>query len=154
MGMSYSTQYNPAKFKQSMFARKGRVYKAMREAAEQGAERIMAQSQSNSPVDTHNLEEAHHITTSTTAADNIRYSVEVSGLGYGADRPRDVGNYIVEVHENYENMGRGGHPRPGSKSYAKMQAGHAVGSKFLERALETEKPFAINGIRRAVRQAL
>lgn len=144
MGMRYSSQFNLDKLRQNLFARQGRFNKDMRDATEAGAELIMAKSQSNSPVDTYNLEEAHHIEKSITAADHVRFTVEVSGVGYGSERPRDVANYAMEVHENYTNMG--------PKSAAKLAAGHEVGGKFLERAVETEKQKAIALIRAAVRK--
>lgn len=146
--MAYSSAANLDAFRQSLFAKKGRVNANMRKAAEAAAERIMAKSQSNSPVDTHNLEEAHHIKEKPTRAGNIGYTVEVSGLGYGSDNPRDVGNYILEMHENYESY------KPGAKSLAKMAAGHEVGSQFLSRALTSEKPYAIDMIRQAVKKGI
>jgi hypothetical protein len=118
----------------------------MRDAAEQGAELIMAKSQSNAPVDTHNLEEAHHIKQTVTDADHVRFTVEVSGVGFGSDDPRDVDNYAMEMHENYEDY------KMGEKSEAKMAAGHEVGSKYLERAVESEKGKAVDLIRQAARK--
>lgn len=151
MSMRYSSQFDLAKLKQNLFSKQKNLNREMHEVTKQGAERIMKKSQSNSPIDTYNLEEAHHITQTFTKADNIRYTVEVSGIGYGSDNPRDVSNYAMEVHENYENMGNGGHPKPGSKSADKKAAGHEVGSKFLERAVDSEKPAIIEEMRKAVR---
>lgn len=151
MAMRYSSGFSLDNLRQNLFSRQKSFCKQMHEEVEAGAEQIMAKSQSNSPVDTYNLEEAHHITKTMTEADHVRFTVEVSGPGYGSDDPRDVSNYAMEVHENYENMGSGGHPKPGSKSAAKQAAGHEVGSKFLERAIETEKPEVINKVRKAVK---
>lgn len=150
--MRYSSGFDLNNLKQNLFARQKKLNKEMHETVEAGAERIMAKSQSNSPVDTYNLEEAHHITKTMTQADHVRFSIEVSGMGYGSDNPRDVSSYAMEVHENYENMGNGGHPKPGTKSAAKKAAGHDVGSKFLERAISSEKPEVIDTVRKAVRR--
>jgi hypothetical protein len=144
MGMRYSSEFNLDKLRQNLFARQGRFNREMRIATEKGAEIIMAKSQSNSPVDTHNLEEAHHIEKTITAADHVRFTIEVSGIGHGSEKPRDVANYAMEVHENYTSMG--------PKSAAKLAAGHEVGGKYLERAIETEKAKAIALIRQAVRK--
>ena len=146
MAMAYSSGFNLDKLKQNLFARKGRFNVEMRQAAEEGAELIMAKSQSNAPVDTHNLEEAHHITKSITAADHVRFSIEVSGEGYGSEDPRDVSNYAMEMHEHYEEY------KMGEKSAAKLAAGHDVGSKYLERAVESEKAKAVELIRQAARK--
>lgn len=147
MGMSYSTQFNLDKLKQNLFTRQRKFNKEMHQETEAGAEQIMAKSQSNSPVDTHNLEEAHHITKTFTKSDNVRFTVEVSGIGYGSDKPRDVRvpvDYAMEVHENYTTMG--------PKSRDKANAGHEVGGKYLERAVASEKPEVIEKIRGAVRR--
>lgn len=146
MGMSYSSGFNLEKLQQSLFARQGRFYKDMRVAAEAGAEIIMKKSQSNAPVDTHNLEEAHHIEESTTRADNVKFKVVVSGEGHGSDDPRDVSGYALEIHEHYENY------HMGPKSLAKLDAGHDVGGKYLERALEDKKDEAVELIRQASRK--
>jgi hypothetical protein len=152
MAMAYSSGFNSEKLMQNLFARQGRMNKEMREAAELGAELIMEKSKSNSPVDTHNLEEAHHIEKSFTTADHVRFTIVVSGPGFGSDRPRDVGGYAVLAHEQWPNMHPSGGGSPGKKSLAKMAAGHEVGAKFLERALETEKEKAVALIRQVVRR--
>lgn len=156
MGMRYSSQFNLDKLRQNLFARQGRIYKGMRDGAEAGAELIMQKSQENCPVDTYNLEEAHHIEVSTTAADNIRFMVEVSGQGFGSESPRDVENYAMLVHELLAPYGAGeldGKPFSiGPKSRAKASTGKAVGGKFLERALESEKANAIQLIRDTIRK--
>lgn len=144
MGMRYSSGFNLDQLKQNLFSRQKKLNKEMHQTVEAGAEQIMAKSQSNSPVDTYNLEEAHHISKSLTQADHVRFSVEVSGIGYGSDDPRDVASYAMEVHENYDKMG--------PKSAAKAAAGHDVGSKFLERAITSEKGEVINNVRSAVKR--
>jgi len=156
MGMRYSSQFNLDKLRQNLFARQGRYYKGMRDGAEIGAEIIMAKSQENSPVDTYNLEEAHHIETTHTAADNVRVTIEVSGIGYGSEHPRDVETYAMLVHEMLAPYGAGelnGKPFSiGPKSRAKAATGKAVGGKFLERAIESEKAKAIQAIRESIRK--
>lgn len=151
MGMTYSSAFNLDKLKQNLFAREGRFNKDMQRAAEAAAELIMQKSQSNSPVDTVNLEEAHHITKTYTEADHVRFSIEVSGTGYGSDKPRDVASYAMEMHELLQPYGAGEY-NLGPRSRAKAAAGNDVGGKFLERALETEKAKAIQLIREAVRR--
>lgn len=158
MAMAYSSQFNLDKLRQSLFAKQGRANAAMRQATEAGAEKIMEKSQSNSPVDTYNLEEAHHIEQTLTEADHVRFKVEVSGVGYGSDDPRDVETYAMIVHENLAPYGTGelnGKPFSiGKLSQAKAAAGNDVGGKFLDRAVESEKKAAIEGIRQAVRKSL
>ena len=158
MGMAYSSQFNLDKLRQNLFARQGRINKGMRDGAELAAELIMKKSQENSPVDTYNLEEAHHIEESITRADNVRYSIEVSGVGYGSEHPRDVEEYAMLVHELLAPYGAGelnGKPFSiGPKSRAKAATGAAVGGKFLERAIESEKAKAIQIIRESVRKNL
>jgi hypothetical protein len=156
MGMRYSSAFNLDKLRQNLFARQNRVYKGMRDGAEEGAEIIMEKSQENSPVDTYNLEEAHHIEKTITAADHIRLTIEVSGVGYGSNDPRDVDEYAILVHEMLAPYGAGeldGKPFSiGPKSQAKAATGKAVGGKFLERALESEKAKAVDIIRKSVRK--
>lgn len=160
MGMAYSTQFNLDKLRQNLFAKQGRVNKGMREGAKLGAEMIMKKSQDNSPVDTYNLEEAHHIEESITAAGNIRYTVEVSGEGYGSDNPRDVESYAMLVHEFLAPYGSGElngkpfHLKNSPQNNAKIAEGKQVGGKFMERAIETEKAKAIAIIRESVRKNL
>ena len=151
MAMRYSSSFNLDKLRQNLFARKGRFNKDMREAAEEGAEIIMAKSQSNSPVDTYNLEEAHHIKETFTKADHVRFSIEVSGMGYGSDEPRNVDEYAMIIHERYLDPD-GPNPNMGPKSRAKAEAGHEVGKQFLSRAIESEKAKAVELIRQAVRR--
>lgn len=156
MGMRYSSQFNLEKLTQNLFAKQGRINKAMRDGALEAAELIMKKSQDNSPVDTYNLEEAHHIEESITAADNVRYSIVVSGEGFGSEKPRDVDEYAIVVHEMLAPYGVGelnGKPFSiGPKSQAKAATGKEVGGKFLERALESEKANAIQIIRDNVKK--
>jgi hypothetical protein len=151
MGMKYSTGFDLNSLRQNLFARQKKFNSDMHQQAEAGAEQIMAKSQSNSPVDTYNLEEAHHIKKTLTKADHVRFSVEVSGPGYGSDNPRDVEEYAIIIHERYLDAD-GPNPVMGPKSAAKAAAGHDVGKQFLARAIESEKPAVIDKIRRAVRQ--
>jgi hypothetical protein len=146
MSMRYSSGFNLDKLRQNLFAKKGRFNKEMRQAALEGAEMIMEKSQSNSPVDTFNLEQAHHIKESFTRADHVRFTIEVSGIGFGSDDPRPVDSYAMEVHEHYDMN------RMGPKSQAKADSGHDVGPKYLERAIESEKAKAVDLIRQAVRR--
>jgi nanoRNase/pAp phosphatase (c-di-AMP/oligoRNAs hydrolase) len=152
MGMRYSSGFSLENLRQNLFSRQRKFNKDMHTEVEAGAELIMKKSQANTPIDTYNLEEAHHIQKTRTAADNVRFTIEVSGMGYGSDDPRDVSNYAMEVHENYENMGSGGHPKAGSKTAAKKLGNPDVGSKFLEKAIESEKPEVIEKVRGAVRR--
>lgn len=162
MAMAYSSQFNLDKLRQNLFAKQGRANAAMRQATKEGAERIMRKSQENSPVDTFNLEEAHHIVESITDADHVRYTVEVSGVGFGSNSPREVANYALLVHENLAPYGSGelgGKPfnlktSKGSPNLGKLAAGYDVGGMFLERAIESEKPYVIQNIKVSVRKAV
>jgi hypothetical protein len=158
MGMAYSSQFNLDKLRQNLFAKQGRINKGMRDGAAAGAELIMAKSQENCPVDTYNLEQAHHLEESITAADHIRVTIEVSGEGFGSTHPRDVETYAMLVHELLAPYGAGelnGKPFSiGEKSRVKAATGKAVGGKFLERAIESEKTKAIQMVRDAVRKNL
>lgn len=152
MSMRYSSGFSLDNLRQNLFSRQKQFNKEMHQEVEKGAEQIMAKSQANVPVDSYNLEEAHHIEKSFTQADHVRFSVEVSGIGYGSDNPRDVAEYAMEVHENYENMGSGGHPRADSKTAQKKLTNPDVGSKFLEKAIQSEKPEVIENVRQAVKR--
>lgn len=160
MAMAYSSQFNLDKLRQSLFAKQGRANASMRQATEAGAERIMKKSQDNSPVDTYNLEEAHHIQQTLTEADHVRYKIEVSGSGFGSENPRDVESYAMLVHENMAPYGTGElngkpfHAADSPQNNAKIAAGKDVGGKFLDRAVESEKKIAIEGIRQAVKRSL
>lgn len=160
MGMAYSSQFNLDKLRQNLFARQGRANAAMKKAAEAGAELIMKKSQDNCPVDTYNLEEAHHIEESITRADNVRYSVVVSGEGYGSEDPRDVDSYAILVHEMLAPYGAGEldgkpfHVKNSPQNNAKIAAGKDVGGKYLQRALDSEKAKAIDLIRKSVSKNL
>lgn len=151
MGMRYSSQFNLDKLRQNLFSRQAMFNAEMHMATEEGAKRIMEQSISNAPVDTHNLEKAHHIKTEFTRADHVRFSIEVSGVGSGSEHPRDVADYAMEMHEALAPYGYGAY-NLGPLSQAKAAAGHDVGGKFLERAVESEKPAVIESIRKAVRR--
>lgn len=153
MSMAYSSQFNLAKLRQSLFTKQKKFNAEMHKEVEAGAEQIMKKSQANAPVDTHNLEEAHHIQKTMTQADNVRFTVEVSGIGYGSDDPRDISDYVMEVHENYENMLGGGHPKPDSKTAIKKATNPDVGSKFLWKAIQSEKPEVIDKVRGAVKRS-
>ena len=158
MGMRYSSQFNLDKLRQNLFAKQGRVAKGMRDGAEEAAELIMKKSQDNSPVDTYNLEEAHHIEKHVTDAGNIKFTIEVSGVGHGSDNPRDVEEYAMLVHEMMAPYGAGElngkpfHIKNSPQNNAKIAAGKQIGGKFMERAIESEKAKAIAIIRASVRK--
>lgn len=151
MAMRYSSQFNLDKLRQNLFARQRRFNEEMHSVTEEGAKRIMEKSKSNAPVDTHNLEEAHHIDTSLTRADHVRFQIEVSGIGSGSERARDVAAYAMEMHEALAPYGYGAY-NLGPKSQEKASSGHDVGGKFLERAVESEKPFVVDEMRKAVKR--
>jgi hypothetical protein len=158
MGMAYSSAFNLDKLRQNLFAKQGRINKGMRHGAKEAAELIMKKSQDNAPVDTYNLEEAHHLEESMTRADNVRYTIEVSGEGFGSDQPRDVEAYAMLVHELLAPYGAGelnGKPfklKNSPQNNAKKAEGKDPGGKFMERAIESEKAAAIAIIRASVRK--
>lgn len=153
MAMRYSSQFSLSRLRQNLFSRQYRVNGSMHMVTKAGAEEIMKKSQSNAPVDTHNLEEAHHIDTSFTKADNVRFQIEVSGVGSGSDRPRDVADYAMEMHEHLAPYGSGEY-NLGPDSIAKAAAGNDVGGKYLERAVESLKAEIIADMRRAIRESM
>lgn len=158
MGMRYSSQFNLDKLRQNLFAKQGRAYKGMREGCEEAAELIMQKSMDNSPVDTYNLEEAHHLEKHETDAGNIKITIEVSGVGHGSDNPRDVETYAMLVHELMSPYGAGElngkpfHIKNSPQNNAKIAEGKAIGGKFMERAIESERAKAIAIIRASVKR--
>ena len=83
------------------------------------------------PVDLHNLEEAHEVTEKRGASNRIEFAVEVGGVVGG----RNVDDYAAYVHENYSSV-----RNVGEGTLAKRAANPDiyVGEKFLERAFQTE----------------
>jgi hypothetical protein len=147
MALTYSSQFSLNKLKQNLFTRENVFNQRVQEVIKDGADEIMKKSQSNAPVDTHNLEEAHRIVPGETRKGYTKLSVEVSGEGTGSDRPRDVSSYAKEMHDNYENY------HMGPKSVAKLDAGNEVGGRFLERAVEEKKPEIIAKAKKAAKDS-
>ena len=143
MAMTYSSGFDLANLKQKLFIREEKMNKAVQREIREGAKEIMEQSKRNAPVDTHNLEEAHHIVEGKTRLDNISLSIEVSGEGLGSEDPRPVEEYAMEMHEGQYHLG--------PKSAAKAAAGNDVGPKYLERALTEKKPEVIKKVRQAMK---
>lgn len=108
-----------------------------RKAIVQEGEHVKEHSQGNAPVDLHNLENAHEV---SSEADSNKIVVTVS-VGGG-----EVDDYALAMHEGVYNLGAG--------SQAK-QAGsdRMVGRKFLERALDEAAPEIERAVADAVRKA-
>jgi len=96
------------------------------------AEKIKDDSVINAPVDTHALEEAHHIVEQKVAG-RISSTIEVGGVISTAHGPKDVTDYAAEIHENYDYDYT---PGPGTLAKQAANPGHRVGGKFLERAID------------------
>lgn len=96
------------------------------------AEKVKNDSIANSPVDTHALEDAHHVI-EAKGGTRIESKVEVGGVISTDEGAKDVSDYAAEIHENYDYD-----YKPGKDTLAKRAANpnRHVGGKFLERALE------------------
>lgn len=145
MALTYSSGFSLNNLRQKLMTRENVFNEKIQEAIKEGAELIKEKSQSNTPVDTHNLELAHKIIPGVTRKGYTSLSVEVSGSGQGSERDRDVTDYAMIIHRDYDVMG--------PKSQAKADAGHEVGPKYLERAVESEKPKVVAKARKAAREA-
>lgn len=104
-----------------------------------GAELIKQQSVDNAPVDEHNLEDAHTVSTEDTGK-NFIASVDVGGVVNGVD----VERYAWIMHDTVY--------KPGRKSKEKAATGKKVGRKYLDRALEEKGAEALKLIEDAVRK--
>lgn len=89
------------------------------------ADRIVREAQLNTPVDTHDLENAIHKVTTYDSGRHGRLSIEINFKGDPVIE--QYGNF---VHEAYETM------KPGEGTITKREANpdRYVGEKFLERA--------------------
>lgn len=145
MSLTYTSGFSLNNLRQKLMTRENVFNEKIQEALKEGAVLIKEKSQSNSPVDTHNLETAHKIIPGVTRKGYTSLSVEVSGTGQGSENDRDVEAYALEVHENYTSMG--------PKSAEKLAQGHEVGGKYLERAVESEKPKVVAKARKAAKEA-
>lgn len=147
MAIAYSGGFNLDNLKVALFRKQDRVEEEVKRAVEEAAEMIRDEARANVPVDTHNLEEAIHITERRTRSGNHAVDIEVSGEG---SRGRDVEEYATEVHENYQSY------NPGEKTLEKRASdpSHFVGEKYMERAVADKKPEAVDLVRKAVKRAI
>lgn len=150
MSLTYSSGFSEKNLRQNLFTRENVFNAKIKHIMEDGAEKIKEKSQSNAPVDTHNLELAHKIIPGQTRKGYTSLSVEVSGHGQGSDRDRDVTGYALLIHEFYNIVPE---LKMGPKSAAKLAAGHEVGNKFLERAVDKYKPVIIAECKKALKDS-
>lgn len=143
--MRYSGKFDLQNLKQTLYSKNREVNVKFADAIRDGAKEIMEESKDNSPVDTHNLEEAHHLVECPTRAGNIAIDIEVSGEGSGSEEPRAVEEYAMFIHEADYNLGE--------KSLAKLASGKKVGNKFMERAVATKKPEVIAKVKKAIKES-
>lgn len=108
-----------------------------REAWTKGVNDILQKSIDNSPVDKHNLEDAHQLKITETTK-KLSARIEVGGTVGG----RNVDQYAWVVHDGLYRLGKG--------SLAKAASGKAVGRKFLDRAVDEMVPKLIEAVNKAV----
>lgn len=146
MAMSYSGGFNLEKLAQSLFRKADMLDQGVIEAVDEAADMILKEAQANVPVDTHNLEDAIHISKRETKRGNHAVTIEVSGEGSDG---RDVEEYAMEVHENYESY----KPGPGTLAKRAADPSHYVGSGYMERAVDAKKKEAVDLVKKAIREA-
>ena len=122
-----------------------------RKVMHRGADRIVKEAKLNTPVDTHNLEESirKEVDREATGGKRLKIDIAVGGIVDGVN----VDEYAAEVHEAYETSVAPNGPGPGTKEKMQANPGRQIGSKFLERAVETEQPKFIKALIDAVTTA-
>lgn len=110
-----------------------RVSDGARKKMHAGAARIVKEARLNAPRDDGELEDSIRIEKDYGFRGRLQLNIVMGGFVRGVN----VDSYAMEVHENYEGMGK-----PGANTLAKMAAnpGRYIGSKFLERAAAKEEP--------------
>lgn len=144
MAFRYSRPFDDKRLIQSLYRRVDWLDQRIVVAVNKGADAIVKEAQANAPVDTHNLESAIHISERTTRRNNIAINIEVSGVG---DDGRDVAEYAMVMHESFYNLG------PLSIEKQASDSNHIIGRKYLERAVDKQKPAIIAAISKAVKDS-
>ena len=106
-----------------------RVSDTARKTMHRQADRIVKRAQLYAPVDKHNLEKSIH----KEVAYGDRGRLEINIVAGGFVNGVNVDEYVIQVHENYQNMG------PGTLAKQAANPGVVVGRLFLKRALEENR---------------
>jgi hypothetical protein len=111
------------------------VPKNARKSFHAAADHIVEESKLNAPHDDGELEDSIHQEVKYEARGRLQIDIVAGGIIRGVD----VDQYAVIIHENYEGQLKHG---PGKNTLAKMAAnpGRYIGSKFIQRAIDAEKP--------------
>jgi hypothetical protein len=106
-----------------------------RKVMRRAADRIVKEAKLNAPVDDHELEDSIHKEISYEGRGRLKIDIVAGGVIRGVD----VDRYAVVIHENYEGTLKKG---PGAGTIAKQIAnpGRVIGSKFIQRAVDAERP--------------
>jgi len=109
-----------------------KVSDTARKTMHRGADKIVKEAKLNAPVDKHNLEESIRKVVGYGYRGRVQINIEVGGMINGVN----VDLYAVEVHENYwEDT-----PGPGTLQKRQQNPGRHVGGKYLERAVNDQRP--------------
>jgi len=111
-----------------------KVPDSARKTMNRGADKIVEEAKLNTPVDTHGLEDSIRAVRSYTGS-RRRLEITIQVGGTINDNGEDTSSYAVRIHENYE--GIEGAPGPGTIAKRNANPGRYIGSKFLERAVES-----------------
>lgn len=103
-----------------------------RKQMHRSAERIVKEAQLNAPVDKHNLEKSIHIEKAYGTRGRLNIDVVAGGVVDGVD----VDQYVLEMHEFYENY----EPGPATLEKMRQNPDRTIGSHFLTRAAAKEEP--------------
>lgn len=120
-----------------------KVAENARKVMNRGSDAIIRDAQINCPVDEDSLASTIRAEKGKEARDSGGHGGRLTiVLTFGGVSPvtgRDTDSYAMIVHENYEGMLRYG---PGPNTLAKMQAypDHTIGSHFLTRAADDQRP--------------
>jgi hypothetical protein len=106
-----------------------------RKIMHRAADKIVQESKLNAPVDDGELEDSIHKEIGYEGRGRLKIDIVAGGVIRGVD----VDRYAVIIHENYEGTLKKG---PGKNTIAKMMAnpGRIVGSKFIQRAVDKQRP--------------
>jgi hypothetical protein len=115
-----------------------KVKDASRKQMHRSADKIVREAQLNAPVDKHNIEESIHKEITYGLRGRLKIDIVAGGIVNGVN----VDQYIALMHENYESY------KPGKATLEKRAAnpGRYIGSGFLSRAVEENKPRLIESL--------
>ena len=135
-----------------------RAIRGISQAIREGAHDIAEKARSNAPVDQGNLEDAIKVDISRSGV-NGRVSATVyvdesmpapeltpDGRIVKGTEYKVVGDYAMKMHEGEYKLGK--------RSRAKASAGHEVGPKYLERAVDEVLPGVVAAARRLAKRAV